>query len=149
MVIILQSSKWLERCLRGKVVRTWWWIRYWEWGRGQFQEVLLFFCHEQSEEWCQSLTQRKVTEGPVWVQVLDILKCPNGAFLKWNFPSGSVAKKSACDAGDPGSIPGWGRSPGGGNGNMLWYCCLGNPMHREAWQAAVHGSQKSWIWLSN
>ena len=43
------------------------------------------------------------------------------------FPGGSDAKESACNAGDPGSIPGLGRSPGGGNGNPLQYSCLGNP----------------------
>ena len=37
---------------------------------------------------------------------------------------GSVGKESACHAGDPGSIPEWGRSPGGGNGNLLPYSCL-------------------------
>ena len=46
---------------------------------------------------------------------------------------------STCNAGDPGSIPGSGRSPGEGNGNPLQYSCLGNPMDRGAWQATVHG----------
>ena len=41
-----------------------------------------------------------------------------------------------------GSIPGWGRSPGGGNGNPLEYSCLGNPMDREAWWATVRGVEK-------
>ena len=48
-------------------------------------------------------------------------------------PGGSVGKQSACNAGDPGSIPGWGRSPGGRNGNPLQYSCLENPMDREPW----------------
>ena len=47
------------------------------------------------------------------------------------------------DAGDLGLIPGWGRSPGGGNGNPPWYSCLGNPTDRGAWQAIVHGVAKS------
>ena len=47
------------------------------------------------------------------------------------------------DAGDTGSIPGSGRSPGGGNGNPLQYACLGNPMDRGAWWAVVHGVAKS------
>ena len=47
-------------------------------------------------------------------------------------------KEYACSAGDVGSFPGWGRSPGGGNGNPLQYC-LENPMDRGAWWAAVHG----------
>ena len=48
-------------------------------------------------------------------------------------PGGSDGKASAYDAGDPGSIPGLGRSPGEGNGNPLQYSCLENPMDREAW----------------
>ena len=53
--------------------------------------------------------------------------------------SGSVSKESACNAGDLGSIPGSGRSPGEGNGNSFQYSCLGNPMDRGAWRATVHG----------
>ena len=45
------------------------------------------------------------------------------------FPGGSDGKESACNAGDPGSIPGSGRSPGGGSGNPLQYSCLENSMH--------------------
>ena len=47
-------------------------------------------------------------------------------------------KESACNAGDPGLIPGLGRSPGEANGNPLQYSGLGNPMDREAWEARVH-----------
>ena len=54
-------------------------------------------------------------------------------------PGGSDGKESACSAGDLGSIPGLGRSPGEGNGNPLQYSCLKNPMERGAWQAKVHG----------
>ena len=56
-----------------------------------------------------------------------------------SFPSGSDNKESACNAGDPGSIPGSERSPGEGNGNPLHYSCLENSMDRGAWQATVHG----------
>ena len=59
------------------------------------------------------------------------------------FPGGSDGKASVYNAGDPGSIPGLGRSPGEGNGNPLQYYCLENPMDRGAWQAAVHGVAKS------
>ena len=51
-------------------------------------------------------------------------------------------KESAYNTGDLGSIPGSGRSPGEGNGNLLQYSCLGNPMDREAWWATVHGVAK-------
>ena len=54
--------------------------------------------------------------------------------MNWKgFPGGSEVKASACNAGDHGSIPGLGRSPGEGNGNPLQYSCLENPMDREAW----------------
>ena len=48
-------------------------------------------------------------------------------------PGGSDGKASACNAGDPGSIPGLGRSPGEGNGNPLQDYCLENPIDRGAW----------------
>ena len=51
---------------------------------------------------------------------------------------GRVGKESACNTGDPGEIPGLGRSPGGGHGNPLQYSCLENPMDRRAWQATAH-----------
>ena len=49
------------------------------------------------------------------------------------FPGGPDGEQPACDAGDPGSIPGSGRSPGGGNGNPLQYSCLENPTDGGAW----------------
>ena len=54
------------------------------------------------------------------------------------FPGGSVVKNPPPNAGDTGSIPVLGRSPGKGNGNPLRYSCLGNPRDRGAWQATVH-----------
>ena len=51
---------------------------------------------------------------------------------------------SAGDIRDAGSISGWGRSPGGGDGNPLQYSCLENPMDRGAWRAIVHRVAKSW-----
>ena len=50
-----------------------------------------------------------------------------------DFPGGSDGKASACNAGDQGSIPGWGRSPGEGNGKPLQYSCLENPTDGGAW----------------
>ena len=55
------------------------------------------------------------------------------------FPYNSIGKESTCNAGDPGSIPGLGRSPGEGNSNPIQYSGLENPIDRGAWQATVHG----------
>ena len=70
----------------------------------------------------------------------DHLGLPSARILNRNlavrfsgFPGGSDGKESDCNARDMGSIPGWGRSPGEGNGNPLQYPCLGNPMDIGAW----------------
>ena len=56
-----------------------------------------------------------------------------GVTYAYNFPGGSEVKASAWNVGDPGSIPGSGRSPGEGNGNPLQYSCLENPMEGGTW----------------
>ena len=58
------------------------------------------------------------------------------------FPSDSDGKESACNARDPGSIPGLGRSSGEGNGNPLQYSCLENSMDRGAWRPTVYGQKE-------
>ena len=58
------------------------------------------------------------------------------------FPSGSDYKESTCNAGDPNSIPGLGRSPGEGNGKPLHYSSLENLKDRGVWQATVHQNAK-------
>ena len=73
----------------------------------------------------------------------------NLASLRVGFPGGSNSKESSCSAEGLGSIPGLGRSLGGGNGNPLQHSCLENPMDRGAWRGTVHGVTKSRIWLSN
>ena len=64
------------------------------------------------------------------------------------FPGGSVVKNPPANAGDMGSFPGSGKSPGEGNGNPFQYSCLGNPTDRGAWWATVHGVAKSRTRLS-
>ena len=59
------------------------------------------------------------------------------------FPGGSAVKNLPAIAGDKGSVPKLGRSPGEGNGNPRQYSCLGNPMDRGAWRAIVPGVAKS------
>ena len=62
---------------------------------------------------------------------------------KWGFPCASDCKEPAWNAGDPGWIPGLGRSPGEGNGNPLKYSCQENSIDRKAWWATVHTVAKS------
>ena len=67
-------------------------------------------------------------------------------FYLWASEVALVVRKSPASAGDErdvGSIPGWGRSPGGGHGNPLQNSCLENPMDRGTWQYTVHGVTKS------
>ena len=96
---------------------------------------------------------------PHTLYVIIILPNPSNNRLTFSFcqPKSRITTKQSlndtnelfrytCNAGDPGSIPGWGRSPGEGNGNTLQYSCLENPMDRGGWWATtVHGVVKSWI----
>ena len=78
-----------------------------------------------------------------WPHCLDTLISPAQADISPNiqqgFPGGSDARESTCKAVDLGSIPSLERSLGEGNGNLLQYSCLENPMDRGAWWATVHG----------
>ena len=69
----------------------------------------------------------------------------NGKILSTNlgFPGGSVVKNPPASTGDVGLILGLGKSPGEGNGKILQYSCLENPMDRRDWWATVHGVTKS------
>ena len=67
----------------------------------------------------------------------------------WDFPGGSVVKNLPANAGNTGTIPGFGRSPGGGNGNPLQYSWLENLMDRGAWGPTVHAVIKSRTQLSD
>ena len=101
-------------------------------------------------------------DGCISVFMLSFFKIDEQVFTVWlrftfsgrlilplGFPGGSEVKASACNAGDLGSIPGSGRSPGEGNGNLLQYSCLENPMDRGAWWATVHRVAKSRTRLSD
>ena len=68
--------------------------------------------------------------------------------LLMGLPVAQVVKNLPASRGDAGLIPGSGRSPGGGNDNLLQYSCLENPMDRGAWWAIVHGVAKNWTQLS-
>ena len=78
--------------------------------------------------------------------------CPPRSFscsYTASFPGDSDRKESSCNAGDPGLIPGLGRSPGEGNGHPTQYSCLENPMDRGSWSATVHGVAKHRTRLSD
>ena len=94
-------------------------------------------------------SQQGVTLGSGWINVSKFSGKPPQAI-----PGASqvalVIKNPSSNEGairDTGSIPGSGRSPGGGHGNPLQYSCLGNLMDRGAWRALVHWVAKSWSWL--
>ena len=70
------------------------------------------------------------------------------SIYRMGFPGGSDGKVSVCNAGDPGSIPGLGRSPGEGNSSPLQYSCLENPMDSRTWKGTTHGVAKSRTRLS-
>ena len=96
--------------------------------------------------------------GDLWASVYGVAQSQTQ--LKWlssssssrafslGSPGGSDGKESGCNAGDPDSIPGSGRSHGEGNGNPPQYSCLENPLDRGAWWATVHGVTKSQTRLS-
>ena len=109
------------------------------WARGQNQGVIGLIPLEGCE--AESIPGSPLISG----------SCgrPLGFWKLENFPGGSDGKESACNVGDPGLNPGWGRSSGEGNGNPLQYSCLENPMDRGAWQVTVHGVSKSQARLSD
>ena len=72
------------------------------------------------------------------ISFVKLFLCTSQGFL-----DGSVVKNLMANAGDSGSIPGSGRSPGKGNSNPLQNSCLGNPMDRGAWRATLHGIAES------
>ena len=132
----------------------------WFWGRWSLKVILTGkdAKHHYSLEKCRSKPQWHITsqllEWPLSKRLeitsvgKDVQKrgslCTvdgniNCGTATMGFPHSSVGKESACNAGDLGSIPGSGRSPGEGNGNSLQYSHLENPKNRGAWQATDHG----------
>ena len=96
--------------------------------------------HQLANEQKQVLgISKKITLGPRFLCQCYWRSLTTGV----GFRGGSDGKESACNAGDPGLIPGLGRLPGEGNGNALQYSCLENSMDRGAWWATVPGVIKS------
>ena len=89
------------------------------------------------------ITTGKIIALTMWTFVGKVVSLLFNMLSRLLIPGGSDGKASAYDVGDPGSIPGSGRSHGEGNGNPLQYSCLENPMDGRAWWATVHGVAKS------
>ena len=111
-----------------------------------FSVTLKYFCN-QVNKWCDFSTSL----GKKLMVCLSVTEKQSlrrsWCFRHSLYTDGSAGKESACragDTGDVGLIPGFGRSPGGGNDNPFQYSCLGNPMDRGAWQAKVHGVTENW-----
>ena len=119
------------------------WIQLWieRKNRGQtthIKQLVGFHWISSSETW-----RRKCPSHLIVVQIIkQNQKMASDSVVpskQMGFPGGSEVKNPPANAGELGSIPGSGRSPGEGNGNPLQYSCLGNPIDQGAWQATVHG----------
>ena len=100
-------------------------------------------------EWVAMSSSRRSSWPRDWICNSCVSCISRQLLYHWGFPRGSEVKASACNSGDLSSIPGWGRSPGKGNGTPLQYSCLENPMEGGAWWVAVHGVTKSRTQLSD
>ena len=116
--------------------------------------------NSEIQKYREKMKDRKIFKGSSGAGIANLKVKEMGRRRSWDrinltqddrrgFPGGSEFKVSAWNAGDPGSIPGSGRSPGEGNGNPLQYSFLENPMEGGAWQATVHGVAKSRTGLSD
>ena len=115
-----------------------------------WNQALLGKCHLQGPQHDPLPPTVLSAEGQVFGKCEEPL-ASSIALLGTGFPGGSDGRDSACHVGDPGLIPGLGRTPGegNGNGNPLLHSCLENSTDRGDWQATVHGVSKSWTRLSN
>ena len=105
--------------------------------KGCFHQIILSLPMVESLKQCQECPG--YFESPYKFNLISSFWILTGYPIYCGLPGGSDGKESACNAGDPGLIPGLGRSPGEGNGNPFQYSCLENSMDRGAWWATVHG----------
>ena len=94
--------------------------------------------HQMSKTVSRGLSQNDNQSKQQFFPIKNMLGCFNRGFL-----AGSVVKNLPATAGDLGSVPGLGRSPGEVNDNPCQYSCLENSMDRGAWWVTVHGVAKS------
>ena len=101
------------------------------------RNLCIFPLCSSSRQSFQIQARSKISNQKIWIKRIYMY------IHMYNFPGGSDGKASVYNAGDLGSSPGLGRSPGEGNGNPLQYCCLENPTDRGAWYVTVYGVAKS------
>ena len=154
------SSLGFQGCSGSRFVTAAWVTEVWgEYSSYFILFVKLFFYFLFEYSWCPRSSLLQVSSNLIPVYIDDYPFFIGGfapiafyiAFYN-SFPSGSVEKNppgNAGDAGDVGSIPGSGRSPGVENVNPLQYSCLENAMNGGSWCATVHGVTESWTRLSN
>ena len=137
--VCLRHTAWLQldRADHLQSTRTWrnhvkLEIRIWAWGMAERKQGAQ--CHTHSH----SLKSSCFLSHIIFKKTSERIKIGNCVCIL-HFPGVSDGKESACNIGNPGSIPGSGRSPGEGNGNPLQCSCLENCMDRGGWQATVHG----------
>ena len=137
--VCLRHTAWLQldRADHLQSTRTWrnhvkLEIRIWAWGMAERKQGAQ--CHTHSH----SLKSSCFLSHIIFKKKSERIKIGNCVCIL-HFPGVSDGKESACNIGNPGSIPGSGRSPGEGNGNPLQCSCLENCMDRGGWQATVHG----------
>ena len=118
---------------------------------------ILYYLSPQGSLRILEWVAHRFSRGPSWPRNGTGVSCiAGGFFTSWASREAPVVKKKKkknlpgipCDMGDTGSIPGWGRSPGEGNGNPLQYSCLKIPMDRGVCWATVHGVTNCWTQLS-
>ena len=103
-------------------------------------------CRKETSQWetrSENWTDFEEREAKVNFLMSTEPSSNNASYTSKGLPCNSNGKESACNAGDPGSIPGLGRSSGEGHGNPLQYSCLEKPMDRGACRAIVHGVAES------
>ena len=140
-----KRARQLEHSEKGRH-RIWgWWVGQWSGvQRTLLAKVVWILCYERWEVFWK-VYSRDVAWSDSHVKKILLYMYNYFTLLytwNWGFTGGSVIRSLPTSAGDVGPIPGWGRTPGEGNGNPLHYSCLENPMDRADWRAAVHGSAK-------
>ena len=147
-ILLRTKTKWFKEAAGLESGECGWmpWLsrRHLSGGGAQGKELLpmlMTSCREtkspgiKRNQWHNAVVGSPLGERPRWIW--------GRVSAKDGFPGALDSKESAWNTGDPGLMPGSGRSPGEGNGYPLQYSCLENPMDRGAWWATVHGVAKS------